>query len=366
LTLILIPLSSYKWSKPIPFEKDWRAWSAADEIILKEDEILKLVNNRTLIFHDIFGVLGTALNEKKPTNVVTFHSQTAYLKENFAHNEVKEVLSSVIFPEVPDFIPDFCLIKVPKSLELFEFYLSYIALNGSENVSVVASFMTKHFSPNMITIAEKYFENVSQSKAFKKARTIQLTNKRKKLPTFEPIKRYFSAEGDEIVNFKGVFSASKIDVATQLLVQYLPTPKDGAKVLDLACGNGILGKFLLHKNPNIEKLFLVDDFHLAIESAKMNIINEKVNFYCDFNVSAIHEKVDLVVCNPPFHIEHYQTSAIAFYLFRQVKRLLSDDGALWIVVNVHLKYFAILKSVFPKVERKYLSDKFEILRLSLT
>lgn len=366
MTDTLLDLLSYQWAKPIPFEKDWRAWNSADEIILKDDEILKLVNNHTLIFHDIFGVLGTALNDKHPTNVVTFQSQLTYLAENAVKNEVNEGFASLIFPEVPKFIAEFCLIKVPKSLELFEFYISYIAFNASENVSVVASFMTKHFSPNMITIAEKYFENVSQSKAFKKARMIHLSNKRKKLPNFEPIKRFLWAEGDEIVNFKGVFSQSKIDVATQLLMQHLPKPEDGAKVLDLACGNGILGRFLLDQNPNIEKLFLVDDFHLAIISAKMNVTNEKAHFHCDFNMSSINEKVDLVVCNPPFHIEHYQTNAIAFYLFRKVKQLLSDDGELWIVVNVHLKYFAILKSVFPKVERMHLSEKFEILRLSLT
>ena len=47
-----------------------------------------------------------------------------------------------------------------------------------EDAIVVASFMTKYFTPQMLSIANEFFENVEQDKAWKKSRTLILQNKK--------------------------------------------------------------------------------------------------------------------------------------------------------------------------------------------
>ena len=71
---------------------------------------------------------------------------------------------------------ELALIKIPKSLELFELYLHQIYLSSTSETEVICAFMTKHFSTSIIKIASKYFEDVSQTRAWKKARLMILKN----------------------------------------------------------------------------------------------------------------------------------------------------------------------------------------------
>lgn len=353
----------FDWSKPIPFEKDWRAWSAVDELIFSDDLVKSKVNHQTLVVHDLFGVIGSIFNEKKPTNLISYASQKTYLSENWQKNKLTFEPISATPNENLDEVFNFGIIKIPKSLDLFEYYLNYIFYRSDKELEIVCGFMTKYFTPSFLTIAAKYFNSITQSKAHKKARLLYLKEKKSVAPSFKSLKSYVF-KNKEYQNHKGIFSDQRIDKATELLTNHLPTPKNDDVVLDLACGNGIIGDQLLQKNPNII-LHLLDDSFLALESAKLNVVGPSVYHHFSYRIDDIGvDTFDVVVCNPPFHIENYQTSAITLQLMRQVKKLLSKNGKAYLVVNIHLKYYAILKVIFNKVERITANDKYEILACS--
>jgi len=348
------------WSKPIPFGKDWRSWSAVDELIYNDDLVKTKISNQTLIIHDLFGVIGTVFNEKNPKNIISYASQKTYLSENWLKNQLPSKPMIFNLLEKIDKLNNFSILKVPKSLQLFEYYLNYICRHSTEELEIVCGFMTKYFTPSLIDIALKYFDDATQSKAHKKARLMYLKKVKSKLPSFEPTKHY-SYKDKEYKNLKGTFSDNRIDRATELLIKCLPIPEDGAIVVDLACGNGILGDQLLIKNSKIN-LHLVDDSYLAMESAKMNVCGDNVCHHTSYRLDNLNiDNIDLVVCNPPFHVENYQTNAIAIQLMRQVKKLLSEKGRVYLVVNIHLKYFALMEVIFPNVKRISVTDKYEVL-----
>ena len=104
-----------------------------------------------------------------------------------------------------------------------------------------------------------------------------------------------------------MFSAKEIDQATQFFINNLQVEENTKEVLDLAAGNGVLGYIIQKQLPNC-KIHLIDDFYLAIESAKLNLKGENVCFHYNDTLKEIEENsIDLVVSNPPFHFE-YETN----------------------------------------------------------
>ena len=73
---------------------------------------------------------------------------------------------------------DIALMKVPKSVNLFELYLAQIVTCIKDEGVVYCSFMTRHFTKQLLSISNKYFEVVEQSLAKKKARVLILKKKK--------------------------------------------------------------------------------------------------------------------------------------------------------------------------------------------
>lgn len=57
---------------------------------------------------------------------------------------------------------------------------------------------------------------------------------------------------------------------------------------------------------------------------------------------------DLIVCNPPFHVQAAVHTGTARKMFRAAGRVLRPGGELWTVYNGHLRYRDLLwRSVGP-------------------
>ena len=99
----------------------------------------------------------------------------------------------------------------------------------------------------------------------------------------------------------GVFSADGIDPASALLAEALPTPLKGS-VIDLGAGWGYLSRAILERD-GVTQLALVENDHIALEAAKLNIDHEAASFHlADARTWRPDTPADHVVTNPPFHI----------------------------------------------------------------
>ena len=254
---------------------------------------------------------------------------------------------------------DIVLMKIPKSVNLFELYLAQIVTCIKEDTVVYCSFMTRHFTKQLLAISNKYFEVVEQTLAKKKARVLIL-KKKKELKENELINKLSLGDGQILKQYYGVFSAKEIDKATQFFINNLHVEENTYEVLDLAAGNGVLGYTIQKQLPNC-KLHIIDDFYLAVESAKLNLKGENVYFHYNNTLKEIEENsIDLVVCNPPFHFEYETNIEVSLRLFKEVSYCLKQGGEFQMVANRHINYGPHLERIFNKVIRVMQNDKFEI------
>ena len=281
-----------------------KAWNASDELILEYLTEKNLLSSPATIYHDRFGFLSTLLSDYKPTSIILFQSQKKSIVQNLKDNSVED--SSVKYNFPLDALNDktaLALVKIPKSADLFELYLQQLISHLKEDALVIAGFMTKYFNKQSLEIAQKYFEVVEQSKAKKKARLFIL-KRPKTLAKQDLTKEINLSDKISFKQYYGVFSAKRIDFATQFFMEHFSVLPSDNKILDLGTGNGVIA-WKARKLSSTAKINLLDDNYLAVESAKLNM-PEGENFY-HFNDDLLHitnNSYDLVLSNPPFHFEH--------------------------------------------------------------
>jgi len=344
--------------------KSLQASNASDEFMLNYIDEHDLINKKTVIFNDRFGFLGCNLSVSNPINIINYKSEEKALRLNFEVNKLEVNEGSIANPlsKLSNGI-EIGIIKVPKSIELFEFYISMIAEGMNENGIVLCGFMTKYFNKSMITVAEKYFQDVEQSLAWKKSRILILKNP-KKTKALDSIKSFnFShiITGDiEIKQYPGVFSSNNIDQATQFFLNHIGVTEDDKKILDLASGNGILGIVAQSINPKSE-LHLIDDSYLAIESSKLNLSKDTTQFHWNNKLDHFeNDYFDLVISNPPFHFEFETNIEISIGLFRQVHSVLKTGGRFRSVASKHLNFKTHLEPMFSSTRIVAETTKFVV------
>lgn len=344
---------------PSSSDKSLKAWSAADELLIQHAETLEA--SKIAIYHDTFGYLSCQLSDYKPTFLTNSYSQEKSLLLNLEKNDIAKSQIQFKYPlEKLEVKPDLVLVKVPKSVDLFELYLSQIAESADEDTVVLCGFMTRNFSVQALKTAEKYFSEVSQSKAQKKARLMILKGP-KNIQKKEFIHHIPLDDKSKLQQYYGVFSAHHIDYASQYLMEQMLINPEERKVLDIGCGNGVLAYKARQLDPSIE-LFLTDDSYLAIESAKLNLeASPQTHFYLSNHLNHIAEgSIDLAISNPPFHFEYENNMNITLDLFLEIHRCLNIQGRFLMVANQHLNYATHLKRIFQSVKALATNDKFVV------
>jgi 16S rRNA G1207 methylase RsmC len=140
-------------------------------------------------------------------------------------------------------------------------------------------------------------------------------------------------------------------------------------IVDLGCGNGVLGIAAKILQPQAQLSF-VDESYMAVESARANwqqamdklgLDASSAGFYANDCLAGLAlQDVDLVLCNPPFHEGHAMGEHIAWRMFKQSYDGLQPGGQLWIVGNKHLQYQAKLKRLFGNCTEQYADKKFVV------
>lgn len=345
---------------PATQNRSLQAWNAADELILKH--VFKEIppSAKLAIYNDRFGFLSCFLNGYAPETIFASKSQEKALHMNTEANGLSFPRSATPLSALAS--PLNCaLVKIPKSMQLFRFYLHHISANMKDDGEVICGFMTKYFTPQILEAAGDFFEEAVQSKAQKKARVLILKGKKTSFKT--DFLTAINTDGilpssKPILQYPGVFSANTIDFATQFLLQNLHLRQDEERILDLACGNGILG-YAAHIQAPHSEIHLQDDSLLAIESARLNLESPNAHFHYNDNLDGLEEDYfDLILSNPPFHFEFEINIEVAISLFHHARRCLKPSGRFLCVANQHLNYKTHLEKIFDTVKvmaenRKY-------------
>ncbi len=162
----------------------------------------------------------------------------------------------------------------------------------------------------------------------------------------------------------GVFAGGGLDPATALLAEVLEVGQR-QRVLDLGCGSGVLGMLAARLAPS-SHVTLVEASAAALLTAQENCRRnglEQLQVLASDGVAAVRaEQFDLVLCNPPFHQGHNQTSATALRFIREAREVLAPHGRLYLVANRFLPYEPAIQAAFGTVTRVREDARYKVLR----
>jgi 16S rRNA (guanine1207-N2)-methyltransferase len=355
-----------------------QAWDAADELILRQLEDHGETIGDVLVVNDNWGALSTALAHCRPSTLSDSYLAHAATRENLKRNHIDlaAVRPLTSFDPLPTRI-ELVVMKVPKSLGLLEDQLHHIAPHLHEKTTVLAGAMTKHIHMSTLDLFAKIMGPTRTSLARKKARLIFCVPD----PTLQPPpnpwpKTYTVTPRYEVVtSHAGVFAAERLDGGARLLLEHLPCRRGPLRIVDLGCGNGILGVRAAICSPQAEITF-VDESYRAVASAeatfRANVGAERVahfivgNGLFDLTNGVPAVGFDLVLNNPPFHENHAISDATAWQMFVESRDALRPGGELWVVGNRHLGYHAKLKRLFSNCDIIASNASFVVLRATKT
>lgn len=352
-----------------------RAWDASDEYLLRHlAEERVALSGTVVVVGDRWGALVTALAAHRPTQITdSFLSQEA-TRANLARAGVEpDTVPLLTTQDPPPGRIDVLLVRVPKSLALLEDQLLRLAPAVHAGTVVVGTGMVKEIHTSTLRLFERILGPTRTSLAEKKARLILCAPEPSLERPANPWPYGYSlpdgigtVSGRPVVNHAGVFCADRLDIGTRFFLQHLPDGRGPRRIVDLGCGNGVVGTAAALADPEAEVLF-VDESFQAVASAegtyKANGAPGRAEFRVGDGLTGIAaDSVDIVLNNPPFHSHQATTDATAWRMFTDARRALRPGGELWVVGNRHLGYHVKLRKLFGNSQLIASDPKFVVLK----
>ncbi|MFD9904290.1 methyltransferase, partial [Streptomyces sp. NPDC059063] len=311
-----------------------RAWSAADAYLLRhlagesEDEdggeaAPVALDGDVVVVGDRWGALTTVLAARPSARVTqitdSFLARQATLANLARAGHAPDAVRLLTTRDTPPERIDVLLVRVPKSLALLEDQLRRLAPSLHAGTVVVGTGMVTEIHTSTLELFERIIGPTRTSLARQKARLIftepepesgsESGSKPDRAVDAGPWPRRYVLPADSgagagltAVNHAGIFCAERLDIGTRFLLQNLPESHGDAHVVDLGCGNGILGTAAAVANPEARVTF-VDESYQAVASAeatyRANAAAGKAEFVAGDALTAMPAaSVDLVLNNP--------------------------------------------------------------------
>ena len=373
--------------------KSLQAWDSADELLIDHiDTHLTdaLSSGPMFIFNDDFGALGCWYAQYNPFWISDSYIGLRSLQENLTHNQLPSVhtnnrqseatitpLTSIeSLTYTPATTPSVVVVKIPRTLALLEQQLIDIKRYATSVTHIIAAGKVKSVTKSVLSLFENIIGPTTTSLAKKKSRLIFSSLDEKKQPKPSPYPTKWQCQGTDktpftLYNHANVFSRQSLDIGARLMLEHMRV-SNKETVIDLGCGNGVLGVNALALAPDCNVIF-VDESYMALESARLNVLSnfpDKID-QCQFIASNCLEsllngqktspRVTKVLCNPPFHQQNAITDHIAWQMFHDAHDILVSGGHLIVVGNRHLEHHVKLKRIFGGVKVLASDKKFVIL-----
>ncbi len=345
-----------------------QAWDAADEYIANHCLENNISAKHVLIINDAFGALSCFFGDSQQTFLSDSYISTQATQYNREQNQIEN--DNIQYISALDDIPadiDLVIIKIPKNSGYLTHLLAKLSSSLKTNTPLIGSGKVKEIHSSTLNQFERFMGQTTTSLAVKKARLIftKQINKpqQSKYPTSWPLEK----TDYTIYNHANVFSRDSLDIGARFFINYLPQTTKAKRIVDLGCGNGVIGLLTLAKCPQAQVTF-VDESAMAVASAKYNVeknlpeMLENSTFVQNDCLSNFKpNSQDFVLCNPPFHQQQAVTDHIAWQMFVDAHKVLREGGEIRIVGNRHLDYHEKLKRLFGGYKLLGSNKKFVVL-----
>lgn len=354
-----------------------QAWDAADEHLIKHLIETQQTAVPTAILNDNFGALTCALTAQNPQWPITLETdaKTSLLgcQHNLQHNQLSPTSLSIINSrQTFNNNTQLLLMKVPKNLHYFAQQLARLSTVLAPGTPILIGAKAKSINAALLSLIDKNLGPAKASLTWKKTRVISCVSDGKVREVSPAVNWKIDELGLNINNLANVFAANKLDIGARIMLDNMPKG-DFTQIVDLGCGNGVLGLHAKQCYPQAQVHF-VDDSDMAIASAEHNWHRNALDnteqdtpqgyFYWDDCLTHLPAEVtpDLVLCNPPFHQGEAITDHIAWQMFVDAYKRLKKGGILHVVGNRHLAYHVKIKRIFNNCTTVASNGKFVILQ----
>lgn len=371
---------------PRQHDANLQAWDAADEhliLSLIENDVSSITSPYKLasfkhiaIINDGFGGLTCGLSAHAtqlahPLSIwVESDAKTSVqgIQLNLQNNQlpcdhIHWITSNAMLPNHLDAI----FIKLPKNLNYFTEQLQRLSRILPTNTPVFIAAKAKAINAALLKNIEDNLGPASASLTYKKTRVITCISdghvRSSKSSATWTVPEYQLT----LNNLSNVFAAAKLDIGARIMLENMPKGQFN-HIVDLGCGNGILGLRAAQLFPNAHVHF-IDDSDMATTSSKQNWKSNNFpakqgHFYWSDCLSELPNEIEpeLILCNPPFHQGEAITDHIAWQMFVEARQRLAKNGILHVVGNRHLAYHVKLKRIFKNCTTIASNGKFVILQ----
>lgn len=260
------------------------------------------------------------------------------------------------------------LLQLPRSLAALDEIAGLVSRAADPEVAIFAGGRLKHMTIAMNDVLREHFEVVYAGLARQKSRV--LTASEPVRPPVEspwPRTRRHDDLGITVASYGATFAGSTIDIGTRALLDVLPQALPVADVIvDLGCGSGVLATVAALTRPAAQ-VIASDQSAAAVASTRVTAdlsgAGERVTVVRDDALgSQPAGSCDLVLMNPPFHVDAAVEPGVALTLFEGAARILRPGGELWTVYNSHLKHRDTLSAVVGETTQVTRNPKFTVTR----
>ncbi|KPQ29670.1 MAG: 16S rRNA (guanine1207-N2)-methyltransferase [Marinobacter excellens HL-55] len=175
--------------------------------------------------------------------------------------------------------------------------------------------------------------------------------------------------GCSVAGMPGVFSEGSLDGGSRLLLQTLSEkPLKADRILDFACGAGVIGTWLHAARPQSTREGLVVDGvevqAQAVMCAEATYRKAGVNgrIYSSDGLAGLEGRWQAVVSNPPFHSGVKTDTSMTEQFLREVAQHLEPGGELRLVANSFLPYESEMQRQIGAVEKLAQDRRFTVYR----
>lgn len=334
------------------------AVDATDRLVLTEAAAALQATSpgQVVVVGDRYGAMTLGAIALSGARDVRVHQDPITGEQALAHNAIRSGMGGGFrqLPLTPELFTGATVIigQLPKSLDALREITQLAAAHGGADVAMFLGGRVKHMTHAMNDVLSDSFADVRASLAHQKSRILVASRPRPDVnslhgvaaaPVPYPLRQHHLDLDLWVCAHGAAFAGTKIDIGTRFLLEFLDRmyPTAGTAV-DLGCGTGILATALARACPQLS-VIATDESAGAVSSALATVaangLTERVQVLRDDAMSTLADaSVDLIVCNPPFHLGTSVHSGASMRLFQGAGRVLKPKGQLWTVFNSHLPY----------------------------
>jgi 16S rRNA (guanine1207-N2)-methyltransferase len=328
------------------------AVDATDRLVLAEAAapVKAAAAGRVVVVGDRYGAMTLGAIALHGAKAVRVHQDPITGEQALAHNAIRVGLTNEFrqLALTQELFAGATVVlgQLPKSLDALREIAQLAAAHADAGVTVFLGGRVKHMNHAMNGVLGDSFADVRASLARQKSRVLVA---RGPLPPAEPgvtaypLRQHHLDLDLWVCAHGATFAGAKIDIGTRFLLEFLDRMHPAASTaVDLGCGTGVIAVALARGRPNLS-VIATDQSAGAVASAAAtmdaNGLADRVAVLRDDAMSTLPgTSVDLIACNPPFHLGTSVHAGAALRLFDAAGRVLAPGGQLWTVFNSHLAY----------------------------